>query len=135
MTNYVGILEGEGAVRSIRIPDVPGGHGGGDTADHALSDTMSALREVAQCYATRGITLRTPRTIQDVVADPASEFSAATEVAVMIPLLLDQARPVSANISIDAGLLATIDAEAKKLGLTRLAFLARAVRDKIISTA
>jgi predicted RNase H-like HicB family nuclease len=133
MTHYVGILEGEGAVWSIRIPDVPGCHGGGDTADHALSDTISALHEVTQRYATRGITLRTPRTIQDVVVDPASEFSAATEVAVMIPLLLDQARPVSANISIDAGLLATIDAEAKKRGLTRSAFLASAARDKIMA--
>ena len=52
----------------------------------------------------------------------------------MVPLLLDKARAVTANISIDAGLLESIDAEAKRRGLTRSAFLASAARDKIMST-
>jgi predicted RNase H-like HicB family nuclease len=133
LTQYVGILEGRGKVWSIRIPDVPGCHGGGKTPDLALADAISALREVAQRYATRGVKLRQARSIQEVAADPESEFDAATEAAVMVPLLLDKARPVTANISIDAGLLEAIDAEAKRRGLTRSAFLASAARDKIMS--
>ncbi len=133
MTHYVGILEGDGDVWSIRIPDVPGCHGGGASPDQALSDTISALREVAQRYATRGIAMRDARPLQDVAADPETEFNSAVEIAVMVPLLLDRSRPVSANISLDAGLLEAIDAEAKRRGLTRSAFLASAARDKIIA--
>ena len=133
MTQYVGILEGDGDVWSIRIPDVPGCHGGGNTPDAALADTISALREVAQRYAMRGIMLNAARSIQAVAGDPASEFQSASEIAVMVPLLLDKSRPVTANISIDAGLLEAIDAEAKRRGLTRSAFLASAARDKIMS--
>jgi hypothetical protein len=49
----------------------------------------------------------------------------------MIPLILDRARPVKANISLDAGLLEAIDDEAKRRGLTRSAFLVSAAIDKI----
>ena len=49
----------------------------------------------------------------------------------MIPLLLDKGRTVRANLTLDAGLLEEIDAEAQLRGLTRSAFLASAARDKI----
>jgi hypothetical protein len=49
----------------------------------------------------------------------------------MIPLLLDKARPVRANISVDAGTLEAIDEEAERRGLTRSSFLASAAMDKI----
>ena len=55
----------------------------------------------------------------------------AGESAVMVPLIVDAGRPVRANLSIDAGLLAAIDAEAERRGLTRSAFLAGAAREKI----
>jgi hypothetical protein len=57
--------------------------------------------------------------------------SAAGESAVMIPVLIDSGRPVRANLSLDAGLLAAIDAEASRRGLTRSAFIASAAREKI----
>jgi hypothetical protein len=53
------------------------------------------------------------------------------ESAVMVPLLLDKGRTVRANLTLDAGLLEQIDAEAELRGLTRSAFLASAARDKI----
>ena len=133
MTQYVGILEGDGKVWSIRIPDVPGCHGGGDSSDTALADTISALREVAALYAADGIGLRPPRTMHEVKADPDAEFDPTTETLVMIPLLLDKARSMKANISLDAGLLEQIDAEAKRRGITRSAFLVSAARDKIMA--
>jgi hypothetical protein len=80
----------------------------------------------------RGVTLPAPRRVQEVMADPDAEFNpAAGESLVMIPLLLDRARPVKANISLDAGLLEAIDAEAVRRGLTRSAFLVSAALDKI----
>ncbi|RUV56524.1 ribbon-helix-helix protein, CopG family, partial [Mesorhizobium sp. M1A.F.Ca.IN.022.02.1.1] len=38
---------------------------------------------------------------------------------------------VRANLSLDAGLLAAIDTEASRRGLTRSAFIASAAREKI----
>jgi predicted RNase H-like HicB family nuclease len=132
MAYYVGILEGDGDVWSIRIPDVPGCHGGGASPEAALADTVSALRFVAADMAADGQAVPAPRSIQEVMVDPDAEFNpSAGESLVMIPLLLDRARPVKANISLDAGLLEAIDAEAARRGLTRSAFLVSAALDKI----
>ena len=52
-------------------------------------------------------------------------------LVVPLPLYLDNARPVRANVSMEAGLLAEIDEAARRRGLTRSAFLTSAARDKI----
>jgi predicted RNase H-like HicB family nuclease len=93
MAHYVGILEGEGDVWSIRIPDVPGCHGGGASPEEAIADTVSALRFVAADMAADGQSVPAPRTIQEVMADPDAEFNAAAgETFVMIPLEFDTVR-------------------------------------------
>lgn len=48
-----------------------------------------------------------------------------------IPLILETGRLTRANISLDDGILAAIDAEAERRGVTRSAFLRSAARDKI----
>jgi predicted RNase H-like HicB family nuclease len=124
---YVGILDGAKDVWGIRLPDVPGCHGGGATPEAAIADAISALRELAAHQAARGIALNSPRRVQAVIADRASGFDAAAgESIVMVPLILDRGRPVKANISLDAGLLEAIDDEAVRRGLTRSGFLASA---------
>jgi len=130
-TQYVGILDGKGSVWGVRIPDVPGCHGGGSTPEEALADAISALREIAGHLAANDNTVRPARTLQAILNDPEAGFDPANESLVMVPLLLDRGRPVRANISLDAGLLESIDAEAKRRGLTRSAFLASAALDKI----
>ena len=45
-------------------------------------------------------------------------------------LIVETGRPVKANLSLDAGLLAAIDEAAAARGLTRSAFLASAAREK-----
>jgi hypothetical protein len=59
----------------------------------------------------------------------------ANEVILNIPVLLDSGRPVRANLSLDAALLADIDLAAQLRGLTRSGFIASAVRDKILAEA
>jgi predicted RNase H-like HicB family nuclease len=127
MPYYVGILDGAKDVWGIRLPDVPGCHGGGATPEAAIADAISALREFASHQATKGIALKSPRRVQAIIADKASGFDAAAgESIVMVPLILDRGRPVKANISLDAGLLEAIDDEAVRRGLTRSGFLASA---------
>ncbi len=57
MPYYVGILDGAKDAWGIRIPDVPGCHGGGATPEAAIADAISALREFASHQAAKGIAL------------------------------------------------------------------------------
>ncbi|MDB5534415.1 MAG: DNA-binding protein [Hyphomicrobiales bacterium] len=128
MTHYVGILDGHDDVWGVRVPDLPGVHGGGATAEAAIADAISAAREWAASVAAKGTPIPNPRPLAEVLAEVEAD-----EAPVMIPLLLDKGRTVKANVTFDAGLLEAIDAEAKQRGLTRAAFLASAARDKIIA--
>lgn len=131
VASYVGILDGGDDVWGVRIPDVPGCHGGGPTPEAALADAISALREVAAYYVEHDMPIPAPRGMAEVIGDEEAEYDPTRESLVLIPLLLDRGRSVKANISLDAGLLEAIDDEAKRRGLTRSAFLVSAAIDKI----
>lgn len=131
MVHYVGILDRSGSAWGVRVPDLPGCHGGGDSADAAIADAISAVREWAEHRVGKGDALPAPRGLGEILgADPPDTM--AGETAVMIPLLLDSGRSVRANLSMDAALLSDIDAAAKARGLTRSAFIASAAREKIM---
>jgi predicted RNase H-like HicB family nuclease len=131
VVNYVGIMDGSGGAWGVRIPDVPGCHGGGATAEAALADAIGALRETAAHYLAHDIAVPRARGMAEIIQDKSAEFDPAKESLVIVPLLLDRGRPVKANISLDAGLLEAIDAAADRRGLTRSGFLASAALDKI----
>ena len=132
MIYYVGILDGSDNVWGVRIPDCPGCYGGGATPEAAISDAISALREWAAEMRSDEAMLPRARSAAEILADPeARPDLAAGESSVLIPLLLDAGPTVRANVTFDAGLLEAIDAEAKRRGLTRSAFLASAALDKI----
>ncbi len=130
MTYYVGIVDGEGEVWGVRIPDFPGCHGGGETPKDAIADATRALRAFAADIVADGEPLPEPRDLDEIRTILKAD-GAAAGAAVYIPLLLDRGRLVRANISLDAGLLDQIDTEAKRRGVTRSAFLATAALDKI----
>jgi predicted RNase H-like HicB family nuclease len=127
MALYAAILDGEGDVWSIRVPDLKGCHGGGATSEEAIADTISAMREWwAATVLADGCSIPPPRTVQEVMSDAGAEFNPeAGESIVMLPLLVEHGRQVRANLSLDAGVLEAIDAEASRRGLTRSAFLAK----------
>ncbi len=132
MMHYVGILDGAGDVWGVRIPDLPGCNGGGPTPEAAIADAISAMREWAATVANHGEAIPAARRLVDVIRDPESGFDPNGESTVLLPLLLEDMRPVKANISLDAGTLAAIDAAANIRGLTRSAFLVTAAREKIM---
>ena len=45
MTDYVGIIDQSGETWGVRIPDLPGCYGAGDSAENAIRDAASAARE------------------------------------------------------------------------------------------
>jgi predicted RNase H-like HicB family nuclease len=132
MRHYIGILDGSRNTWGVRIPDLPGCHGGGNTAEAAIADAISAAREWAEHRTAKGATMPAPRPLRQIIRDGELDVRAG-ETAVMIPLLLDSGRPVRANLSLDAGLLEAIDAAAQARGLTRSAFIASAAREKIMA--
>jgi predicted RNase H-like HicB family nuclease len=130
MTHFVGILDGAGDAWGVRVPDLPGCHGGGATPEEAIIDATSAVREWAETRNAKSAALPVARTVADLLELGEIDISEG-ESAVMIPLVVDSGRPIRANLSLDAGLLAAIDAEASRRGLTRSAFIASAAREKI----
>ena len=135
MTHYIGILDGARRAWGVRVPDLPGCHGGGASPDAAIADAISALADYAAHLKRQNLPLPKPRSLKEIVSDAQSRPDAETgESAVMLPLLLDKGRTVRANLTFDAGLLEAIDAEANLRGLTRSAFLASAAREKIIAS-
>jgi predicted RNase H-like HicB family nuclease len=128
MTHFVGVLDGSGDVWGVRIPDVSGCVGGGATAEVAIADVTSALRDVMIHKQSGGFALPVASSLASIIR---SGEIAEGESAVMIPLLLDKGRSVRANLTLDAGLLESIDAEARLRGVTRSAFVASAAREKI----
>ncbi|TIM46849.1 type II toxin-antitoxin system HicB family antitoxin [Mesorhizobium sp.] len=130
MTHYVGILDGADDVWGVGVPDLPGCHGGGASPDEAIADATSAVREWAEARMAKHLPLPDARKVADLLQLGGID-SAGGESAVMIAVLIDSGRPVRANLSLDAGLLAAIDAEASRRGLTRSAFIASAAREKI----
>ena len=130
MTNYVGILDGGGKAWGVRLPDLPGCYGGGASPEAAIADAMSAAREWMAHRETKGEAPPKPRTMAQILKVEKID-AGQNEAAVIIPVVLDAGRTVRANLTFDAGLLAAIDAEAARRGLTRSAFLASAARERL----
>lgn len=128
MAHYVGIIDHSGANWGVRFPDIDGCVGVGASPDEAIAEATKALREVMAYKRGGGFELPEPRTLAEILA---SGEIAKGETTVLVPLLLDSGRTVRANLTFDAGLLASIDDEANRRGLTRSAFLASAAREKI----
>ena len=83
MTQYIGILDGNGKTYGVRIPDLPGCYGAGRSPEAALSDSMSAAREWLAHRVTKGETPPKPRTMAQILK--AEEIDpAANEMAVLV---------------------------------------------------
>jgi predicted RNase H-like HicB family nuclease len=130
-TRYIALIDGEAGAYGVAFPDAPGCAAMGKTMDEALRNAVVAL---AEWMADAGEDRPRARSIEELRRDPEviEQIEEGAAFAV-VPLLLDACRQVRANLSIDAGLLAAIDAAAEAAGLTRSAFLSRAARDKILA--
>jgi predicted RNase H-like HicB family nuclease len=134
MTHYIGVLEGADDNWGVWFPDIMGCVGAGTTREAAIADAASALALVARMTVDDGETLPAARSHSELLKEPwVEEAVRKGDVLIAIPLYLESGRTVRANISVDAGTLALVDAAAKARGLTRSAFLVSAARDKILS--
>ncbi len=128
MTYYIGLVHKEsGSAFGVQFPDVPGCFSAADEMDHVVSNAAEALSLWAE-----DTTLPAPRSIENIVSDKdvAAELAGGAFL-ISVPLNENDTRVVSANISLERGMLKAIDAAARRRRLTRSAFLAQAARNEI----
>lgn len=134
MARYVAIVDGAPGAYGVVVPDLPGCTSGGATIDEALRNVVEAVTLWVEDARADGEKIPKPRPAEKLRSDPDVVTAIADGgVLAYVPLVLNAARPVKANLSLDAGLLNAIDEAAERQGLTRSAFLASAAREKIES--
>jgi predicted RNase H-like HicB family nuclease len=131
-TRYAVVIDGAPGAFGLWVPDMPGRTSMGATVDELLRHAQEALRMWAEDALADGEALPAPRSFEEIAKEPGvAEALKQGAALAIVPLLIETGRPVKANLSLDAWLLAAIDAAAAARGLTRSAFLSSAAREKI----
>ena len=112
----------------VQFPDVPGCFSAADDMDDLVANAMEALSlwgEDQPVPKARSIdALKRDKSILRELAEGAFLLA--------VPFVENDTRVVSANISLERGVLKAIDAEAKRRKLTRSAFLAQAAKRELM---
>lgn len=137
MARFVALIDGKVGAYGAVFPDAPGCNAMGETMDEALRNAAEALSEWVADEVADGRGTPVARSLEVLLRDAAviETMQETGAVPTLIPLVLNSGRPARANVSLDAGLLQAIDEAAKRMGLTRSAFLATAAREKIAAGA
>jgi predicted RNase H-like HicB family nuclease len=117
---YAVLIDGKAGAYGVVFPDLPGCVAMGETIDKALANSADVLRDWFELSEQHGETVPTPSRVETLRRDP--EVAAALAdgaVLAAVPLIRETGRPVKANLSIDSGVLAALDDEAKARDLSR----------------
>lgn len=133
MARYIAIIDYDADTKKYGayFPDAPGCTAMGATEEQVVADATDALADWAGDVAADGNDLPTPRTYAQLLKSREFPELGKGGMVATIPLVLELGRLSRANISMDAGILAAIDEEAARRGVTRSSFLASAAREKI----
>ncbi|WP_343217511.1 type II toxin-antitoxin system HicB family antitoxin [Hoeflea sp.] len=128
MRHYIGVVHQDGdSAFGVHFPDVPGCFSAADQLDDLLAHASEAL-----ALHLEGEALPDARSLEAVRedADVARDLMEGAFL-LAVPVIRLSGRTTKANITMDAGLLAAVDATARSRGLTRSAFLADLARREI----
>lgn len=130
--HYSALLDGSDGAYGVVFPDLPGCTAMGDTVADVLRNAQEAARAWSEAIEARGETVPAPRS-PDAILKDADVRQALSDGASLIRVLLirELGRPSKANMSLDSGILASIDATAKSLGITRSALIERMAIEKL----
>ena len=115
----------------ISFPDFPGCISEGATIDEAVRCGATALAFHIEGMIQDGETIPAPRSLEEIERDPSLAEWREGAVICSVPAVIDKGAQRRVRISLDYGLLQTIDDEAKRRGMTRSAFLSSAARNEI----
>lgn len=121
---YTVLIDGSKGAYGVVVPDLPGCTAMGATIDAALANIVAAMRDWAEVTEEAGAPVPIPRDPEAVGADAeVREALAGGAILASAPLVRESGRAAKANLSLDSGILAAIDAEAGRQKLTRSAFV------------
>ncbi len=116
MIRYPALIDGEKGAYGVSFPDIPGVVAMGTTMDEALLNAEEALRDYVTETEKTGDEPVLPSLIEEIETPSGSAL-------VSIPFVRLSGHSVRANIMLDEGVLAYIDGEARRRGLTRTKFV------------
>lgn len=126
MRPIIGVVHrDEGSAYGVSFPDAPGCFAAADELDELIPAAVEALT----LWAEEGA-LPTPRDMEAIRAEVADELAQGAAL-VAVPLVVRARVPRRVNVSLDRGVLEAIDAEARRRGMTRSAFLTEAALNEI----
>lgn len=132
MARYIALVDGKAGAYGVSFPDLPGCVAMGATVEKAMENAADAMRDWADTMEDMGKSIPMPRSLEEVREDEdVKETLAEGAFFVSLPLVRETGKPVKANLSLDAGILAAIDEEAKRRKLTRSDFIAWMARRQL----
>ena len=116
MSRYPAFVDGEAGAYGVTFPDLPGIVAMGDTIDDALVNAEEALRDYVTETERDGAQVTAASPMEKVAPPRGSTL-------VAIPLIRLSGRTVRANLTLDEGVFAFMDSEARRRHMTRKAFV------------
>lgn len=117
---YTVLIDGKIGAYGVVFPDIPGCVAMGKTIDDALANAADVLRDWFDLSEEHGEQVPSPRALEELRRDREVAAALADGASLAsVPLIRQSGRPVKANLSIDSGVLAAIDAAAERHKLTR----------------
>lgn len=129
---YTVLIDGQEGGYGVVVPDFPGCTAMGATVEEALAHVVDAMRDWAEIAGTDHGTVPLPRPPEALRALPDVREALAEGAALAsAPLIRETGKPAKANLSIDAGILAAIDAEAGRRKVARSALVEMMARQTL----
>lgn len=135
MSRYVVLIDGKKGAYGVTVPDLPGCTAMGRSVDEAMANAAAAMRDWAEVIEESGGKVKRPRAAEAVAADAEVRAALARGAALAsVPLIRETGRPAKANLSLDSGILAAIDDEARRRKLTRSALVEAMAKTALIES-
>ena len=133
---YVVLVDGKAGSYGVTFPDLPGCVAMGKTVDEAIANASEALRDWVDVTEEAKEKVPSPRSAEAMRRDKEirQALAAGAQLA-SVPLVRQTGKPVKANLSIDAGVLKALDAEASRRKLTRSAMVELLAREMLVKMA
>jgi predicted RNase H-like HicB family nuclease len=126
---YLAFMDGKAGAYGISFPDLPGCVAMGATPEEALAEATDVLFVWIADAEARGQRVPSPTPLERAKdLEELDEMLADGAVLVSVPLIRTVGKTAKANLSIDVGVLAAIDAAAERNGINRSAMVERLAR-------
>lgn len=116
MSRYPALIDGRRGAYGVTFPDLPGIVAMGKTIDEAMVNAEEALRDYASETEKDNEALIPPSDLERVEPE-------VGQALVSIPLIRLSGRSVRRHMTLDEGVAAFIDSEARRRGMTRTAYV------------